>query len=354
MKKNLFLAMLMSMLTLPTLTSCGDDEDNSVSLDVNAMTIETGSTAYVNEDDAKLLGYVNTNGFSSMKVAANVKFGFQVSTRSSFIDAEQITGYRETSNSNNFYGLVFGLNSGTKYYYRAFVCIQSVSAANYGYIYGYKYGNTKSFTTKNVENNNSNTGNTGNNDDKEEQTMISGHEYVDFGLSSGTLWATMNIGASKPEYPGSFFAWGETNAKSNFNSNTYFDSTYKTYRVGVRNVLETSNDAAYKKWGGNWRIPTKKQWEELKSSCSWQWTSLNGYKGYRVSKGSKSIFLPATGFYEYSTLKRSGEVGTYWSRNLHYQESQYAYYFSFNSSSKEIASDYRWFGQSIRAVYEKW
>ena len=37
-----------------------------------------------------------------------------------------------------------------------------------------------------------------------------GHDYVDLGLPSGTLWATCNIGASKPEDFGNYFAWGET------------------------------------------------------------------------------------------------------------------------------------------------
>ncbi len=41
-----------------------------------------------------------------------------------------------------------------------------------------------------------------------------GHDYVDLGLPSGTLWATCNVGASSPEEYGDYFAWGETEPKN--------------------------------------------------------------------------------------------------------------------------------------------
>lgn len=37
-----------------------------------------------------------------------------------------------------------------------------------------------------------------------------GHEYVDLGLPSGTLWANMNVGANSETDNGLYFAWGET------------------------------------------------------------------------------------------------------------------------------------------------
>ena len=45
-------------------------------------------------------------------------------------------------------------------------------------------------------------------------TVINGHEYVDLGLS--VKWATMNVGATKPEDYGDYFAWGETTAKEDY------------------------------------------------------------------------------------------------------------------------------------------
>ena len=52
--------------------------------------------------------------------------------------------------------------------------------------------------------------------------IVGGHECVDLGLPSGTLWATCNIGADSPYDYGDYYAWGETNPKTNF-----FDLTYK-------------------------------------------------------------------------------------------------------------------------------
>ena len=43
--------------------------------------------------------------------------------------------------------------------------------------------------------------------------MIAGHEYVDLGLPSGTLWATCNVGANSPEEFGGYFAWAEISSK---------------------------------------------------------------------------------------------------------------------------------------------
>ena len=41
-----------------------------------------------------------------------------------------------------------------------------------------------------------------------------GHEYVDLGLPSGTLWATCNIGADKPEDFGDYFQWASSEVRS--------------------------------------------------------------------------------------------------------------------------------------------
>ena len=76
-----------------------------------------------------------------------------------------------------------------------------------------------------------------------------GHEWVDLGLQSGTLWATCNVGASNPEEYGSYFAWGETKTKSEYTPETYFDSQYEKYRFDGRTELRPEDDAATANWG---------------------------------------------------------------------------------------------------------
>ena len=104
------------------------------------------------------------------------------------------------------------------------------------------------------------------------------HEWVDLGLPSGTLWATCNVGASKPEEYGVYFAWGETEPKSNYDWSTYkyYNGSPETMtkyctnndmgRVDNKTELEAMDDAATVNWGSNWQTPSKEQFEELYNS----------------------------------------------------------------------------------------
>ena len=158
------------------------------------------------------------------------------------------------------------------------------------------------------------------------------HEYVDLGLS--VKWATCNVGASKPEEYGDYFAWGEVEPKDEYRWETYkwcdgqantltkynTDSSYGT--VDNKTVLEAADDAATVNWGGSWRMPTDVEMTELYENCTWTWTTENGVNGYRVTSNKigytdKSIFLPAAGFcandYSYAEV---GSNGSYWSSSL--------------------------------------
>ena len=67
---------------------------------------------------------------------------------------------------------------------------------------------------------------------------INDHEYVDLGLS--VKWATCNVGASKPEDYGNYYAWGETTTKSDYSS-----SNSKTYGKSINDIKGNSQyDAA--------------------------------------------------------------------------------------------------------------
>ncbi|MBO4315774.1 MAG: hypothetical protein J5867_07425, partial [Prevotella sp.] len=82
------------------------------------------------------------------------------------------------------------------------------------------------------------------------------HQAVDLGLPSKTKWASCNVGATKPEEYGGYYAWGETEEKE-----VYDESTYKYYQndeyVNLgSDISGTEYDVAHVKWGGNWRMPT--------------------------------------------------------------------------------------------------
>ncbi len=218
----------------------------------------------------------------------------------------------------------------------------------------------------------------------------SGHEYVDLGLS--VKWATCNVGASAPEEYGDYFAWGETepyyteghsqdspcsnwkSGKSGYNWSNYkycnngswTGMTKYTYPDGQtdgiwysgssfigdnKTVLESADDAATANWGGSWRMPTRAEQDELRTNCTWTWTTLNGVNGYNVKgPNGNSIFLPAAGYRYDGYLYNAGSYGFYWSSSLFTSGSYYAYELFFNSSSQYRNYYSRCNGQSVRPV----
>ena len=198
-----------------------------------------------------------------------------------------------------------------------------------------------------------------------------GHEYVDLGL--GVMWATCNVGATKPEDYGEYFAWGETNPKSeyyweNLKYHTKGDSfenvklskyvTNKKYgTVDNKTRLDICDDAARANWGENWRMPTKDEFQELIDKCVWTWTTQGGHNGYKVTSkiNGNSIFLPAAGHRElYSGfLLLLDKYGQYWSSSLFAGYSIKAENLTFHSSNVRVSEDYRYEGYSIRPVMER-
>ena len=195
--------------------------------------------------------------------------------------------------------------------------------------------------------------------------LENGYEYVDLGLS--VKWATCNVGATKPEDYGDYFAWGETQPKSTYNWSTYkwcngsyntltkycTNSDYGTY--DGKSTLELADDAARANWGGSWRMPTKEEQDELRDNCKWECTTQNGVKGYKVTSNKKgytknSIFLPAAGCRDGSSLDDVGSCGRCWSNSLNTDNPSGAYYLYFNSYG--VGWDYygRCYGRSVRPV----
>ena len=197
---------------------------------------------------------------------------------------------------------------------------------------------------------------------------------VDLGLS--VKWATCNVGATKPEEYGDYFAWGETDTYySSLDPLTWKDGKesgydWSSYQFGTSDegpfskynatdqltTLETGpdgDDVANKVLGGNWRVPTNEEWNELKKYCTWERKEVSdGYEcnGYLVSGNGNSIFLPSAGGFKGTGFNNSG-CG-YWSSTFDPSNEPYSYIMKMGLFSFELMDVLRCYGYSIRAVTE--
>ena len=197
-----------------------------------------------------------------------------------------------------------------------------------------------------------------------EKPNENGYEYVDLGLS--VKWATHNIGTTKPEESGDYFAWGEVETKDWFDWHNYkwsggneyemkkycTDNLY-TYNWGIPDYtkkLKKEDDVAYIKWGGGWRIPTAREFKELIKKCNWIWTYQNDMAGYKVSskKNGNSIFLPVTGYIDESMNWKP--AGFYWSSTLYEEMPCHANGLLFDNDELFVDGTYRYRGYTIRPV----
>jgi hypothetical protein len=192
------------------------------------------------------------------------------------------------------------------------------------------------------------------------------HEWVDLGLPSGTLWATMNVGANAPEQYGDYFAWGETEPKDIYKWTTYkwcngTNNTLTKYCtdsscgyngfVDNKTELEPSDDAACAHFPDGC-MPSVEQIQELCDCCTWQWTEMNGVNGQLVTgPNGATMFLPAAGHRYDDKLQNVGSSCYYWSRTIF---PNYPYYYAyrlyFTSEQVDWGIISRMYGFPVRAV----
>lgn len=178
-------------------------------------------------------------------------------------------------------------------------------------------------------------------------------EAVNLGLPSGTKWASFNIGATKPEEYGDYFAWGEIGTKLDYSEDTYFFYNNNGYTSLGIDISGTKYDVARMKWGGSWVMPTLDDVKELFNNCTREWTTLHGVDGLKFTSknNGNSIFLPAAGYrWRNGGLYDVGESGYYWSSTQFPDNSYYAYNLSFYSGYAYWYGSSRYDGQSVRPV----
>ncbi len=302
---------------------------SSTSAHVPAVT--TGTASDISSYHATLSAEVTSDGGELI-----IARGFLYGTTENNLTERIVSGTFQ--DIGGYTAFIDNLTLNTTYYYKSF-------ATN---LAGTSYGEVMSFTTL------VSTG------------TLSGHDWVDLGLPSGTRWATCNVGTTVPEGYGDYFAWGETTTKTTYNWSTYIycngsNSTLTKYcnnssygNNGFTDnltTLEASDDAAAANWGTGWRMPTREEMNELYSNCTHEWTTQNGVNG-RLFTGpnGNSIFLPAAGRRVDSDLGYAGSCGYYMSSSLFSSGTDYAWSLYFNSDGYDMGISCRYYGLTVRAV----
>ena len=195
--------------------------------------------------------------------------------------------------------------------------------------------------------------------------QIKEYEYVDLGLPSGLKWAKCNVGAEKETDYGDYFMWGSItpntdtpcnwkNAPFNNGASDYDEEYFTTHILewlDDKDNLKPEFDAATQIMGGDWRMPTKDEIQELLDNTDNKWTQVNGVNGFKFTgSNGNSIFIPAAGRCDDGSVNFVGGRGDVWSSSLDASYPYTAYHLYFVSSSYGVSNYYRYLGLSVRGV----
>lgn len=196
-----------------------------------------------------------------------------------------------------------------------------------------------------------------------------GHAYVDLGLPSGTLWATMNVGANSETDYGLYFAWGDTKGHADASTKAFSWSDYKFNPSGdgstmtkynktdLKTVLDLEDDAVAVAWGGDWHMPTETQLKELldPANCTSTWTTVDGVNGrlFTSKTNGNTLFIPAAGYAYDGSVSVVGSGDYVWSSSLDDRAVdivKYSHCLQFGRNDVLMLDSPRCYGLSVRGV----
>ena len=204
--------------------------------------------------------------------------------------------------------------------------------------------------------------------------LANGHEYVDLGLPSGTMWATCNVGADKPEDSGLLFQFGRVDGyRYNDNNNQFrtnaqnkqdtgdecipVTTSGKVYKTG--DILELEDDAAHVNMGGIWKMPTKDELQELIDNTTYDVVTVNGVQGMLFTSTKpgyegKHIFIPfMQGYWYNGSFIAAGSLADVWSSRVYPSLVHSAYNLDCNSRGDAgIYYSLRSYAFSVRGVFQ--
>lgn len=184
-----------------------------------------------------------------------------------------------------------------------------------------------------------------------------GYEAIDLGLPSGKKWATMNVGATKPEEYGLYFSWGNIEGHLKGEQYSFSQENYNnTSAASISQNLNLSQDAACAIMGASWRMPTKEEQGELYNETDseyvsdYEGTGINGMKFCNKNDAEKFIFIPFGGCWVNANVSQEKEYFVIWSKT--YVSSERAIAFIRKSSTYAFSPESRYIGFNIRAIQD--
>ena len=199
-----------------------------------------------------------------------------------------------------------------------------------------------------------------------------GFEYVDLGLPSKTMWATCNVGATKPEDTGLLFQFGQVDGYKYGDKNNKFRTNAQNLEDGsiseyipltttgkiykTNELLDLGDDAAHVNMGGKWRMPTKDELEELFNNTTHEFKTLNEVEGMMFTSviNENKLFIPFAGYWYNGNFSAAGSYANVWSSQVHHSNVLCAYRLSCHlSGNASIYGNSRPFAFSVRGVFIK-
>ena len=186
------------------------------------------------------------------------------------------------------------------------------------------------------------------------QTAAAPTGFIDLALPSGLLWCEHNVGASTPYEHGLYFSWGNVIGHAEGSGYDFSDAVYaQTPGAALTGNIPVNNtyDMARHNIGAPCRLPTSGEFTELNNNCDSEWTDEDGVAGRRFTSriNGNSIFFPASGYYNGSSLSGRGSNGFYWSSS--WNSETYARNLGFLSTGvNPQGNDRRRLGFTARAV----
>jgi uncharacterized protein (TIGR02145 family) len=168
------------------------------------------------------------------------------------------------------------------------------------------------------------------------------------------LWCEHNIGATTPYEHGLYFSWGNVEGHAEGSGYDFSDAVYaQTAGAALTGNIAVGNtyDMARHNMGAPCRLPTMGEFTELNSNCDSEWTDEDGVAGRRFTSriNGNSIFFPASGGYDGTSLYDRGSSGSYWSSTWSSETNARLLYF-YSSTVDPQNNTYRRRGFTVRAV----